>query len=61
MSKKDLSLFINKVTQLKELVNSLDEVQGRKELLENCENHAEVVELAKSWGYDIGRRWGEPD
>ena len=59
MSKKNLNQFLFKVKQLQELVDSLDQFLGRRDLLESCENHDQVVSLANSWGFDIGRRWGE--
>ncbi len=59
MSQEELSQFIKKVGQLKELVDSLEKVEGRKEILAKCEKHDEVVALARSWGYEIGRRWGD--
>ncbi len=59
MASRDLKRFLFKVNQLQKLVDSLYEVPGRKELLEACSTHDEVVHLAKTWGFDIGRRWGE--
>ncbi len=59
MSKEELALFIQKVNDLKNLVDSLERKPERKQILESCKNHDEVVNLAKEWGYDIGRRWGE--
>jgi len=59
VSEQELDLFIQKVLQLSELVDSLDKVPGRRELLSNCNDHYQVVKLAESWGYNIGRRWGE--
>ena len=59
MSQKNLDIFIEKVNQLNQMVASLEKVPGRKDLLIACRNHDEVVKLAKSWGYEIGRRWGE--
>ena len=59
MAKKDLQRFLYKVEQLKEMVISLDEIPERRDLLEACGHHDEVVALAKSWGFEIGRRWGE--
>ena len=61
MSEKELLKFIKKVDQLKKMVNSLEEIPARREQLANCTNHEEVVELAKSWGFAIGRRWGEKE
>ncbi len=61
MAEHDLKCFLHKVEQLQNLVDSLDKVPGRRKLLSDCQNHNQVVELAKSWGYEIGRRWGEPE
>ena len=51
--------FLLKIQQLQELAESLTEIPGRREELSACTNHNQVVKLAKSWGYEIGRRWGE--
>ncbi len=59
MSSKDLKQFLKKVEDLNDMVRSLDKFPDRKGNLAACKNHEEVVELAKSWGYEIGRRWGE--
>ncbi len=59
MAEVDLDKFIRKVESLNRLVSSLDEVPGRRDKLAACESHDQVVELAKSWGFDIGRRWGD--
>ena len=59
MAKQDLEKFLYKVKMLQEMVDSLEKIPGRKNLLTACENHEQVVMLAKSWGFEIGRRWGE--
>ena len=59
MSKEDLKNFIIKVNQLNDLIESLETIPGRKSLLEACDHHDQVVALAKDWGFDIGKRWGE--
>ena len=61
MADKDLDRFIQKVNDLKDLVDSLESTPTRKEKLTSCSNHNEVVQLARSWGYEIGSRWGERD
>ena len=61
MAEQDLQRFLRKVQQLQQMVNSLDKVEGRRDSLAACENHNQVVELARSWGYEIGRRWGAAD
>ena len=60
MSKQDLTKFIRKVEQLNDMVESLKHNPKRKELLTACETHDDVVKLAREWGYEIGRRWGDP-
>ncbi len=59
MSKTDLKNFIIKVNELNALLDSLETVPSRKAKLEACENHDQVVSLAKDWGFEIGKRWGE--
>ncbi len=61
MSKEDLIKFIRKVKDLNSLIRSLDEYPDRRDSLAACENHDQVVALAKYWGFEIGRRWGEND
>ena len=41
------------------MVSSLKAIPGRRELLLACKDHDEVVSLARSWGFEIGTRWGE--
>ncbi len=60
MAEQDLQAFLEKVSQLQQMVDSLDETPFRRKLLAACTNHNEVVQLASSWGFEIGRRWGEP-
>ncbi len=60
MAEEDLLHFFDKVEQLRELVDSLENDSNRRAQLAACLNHNQVVRLAKSWGYEIGRRWGEP-
>ena len=61
MAEQDLHRFLDKVQQLQHMVDSLEEHPGRRELLAGCGDHNQVVQLARSWGFEIGRRWGEPD
>lgn len=61
MAEADLHKFIEKVKQLSALVDSLDRIPGRRDQLAACQNHTQVVLLARSWGYEIGRRWGDVD
>ena len=59
MSKNDYDKFLYKVNQLNQLVEFINESPEKYELIINCKTHLEVVELAKEWGYEIGKRWGE--
>ncbi len=59
MSEDDLKKFIKKVEDLNALVDSLETLPGRRSKLASCYSHDQVVELAKSWGFEIGSRWGE--
>lgn len=59
MAEQDLQRFLHKVEQLQLMVDSLEKLPDRRELLAACTDHNQVVELARSWGYEIGRRWGE--
>ncbi len=59
MSKKDYERFLFKVNQLNQLVKLINESPEKYQLITNCKTHEDVVELAKKWGYEIGRRWGE--
>jgi cupin 2 domain-containing protein len=60
MAEQDLLLFLDKVAQLQKLVNCLETDQERRQSLAGCSDHNQVVTLARSWGFEIGRRWGEP-
>ncbi len=61
MADADLLRFLHKVEQLQQLVQSLESFPERRHELSACSNHNQVVSLAKKWGFEIGRRWGEPD
>ena len=58
MAEEDLRKFIQKVDQLNKMINSLEEFPDRRQQLADCSTHHQVVELAKPWGFVIGRRWG---
>ena len=60
MAEQDLLLFLDKVAQLQKLINSVETDQERRQSLARCSDHNQVVALARSWGFEIGRRWGEP-
>ena len=59
MTKKDLDKFINKIYQLNKILLLIEQSTEKKEELSNCSNHEEVIKLTKSWGFEIGKRWGE--
>ncbi len=59
MSQKDFDKFIRKVHALNDLVAFLEESPGKKDQFICCESHEEVVSLAKKWGFDISKQWGE--
>ncbi|ABX09117.1 Nif11 family protein [Prochlorococcus marinus] len=60
MSKEDLRRFIEKVDQLNKMIDSLDQFPFRREQLSSCNTHEQVIELARTWGFQISRRWGDP-
>ena len=59
MSKKDYDSFLFKINQLNKLVALLKKSPEKYKLFISCKTHDDVVELAKEWGYEIGKRWGE--
>jgi len=59
MSKNDYEMFLYKIDQLNQLVELINNSSEKYELFINCKTHDDVVELAKQWGYEIGKRWGE--
>ena len=59
VAEADLQRFLHKVEQLNALVASLDNDPARREAFAACSDHNQVVQLARIWGFEIGRRWGE--
>ena len=59
MSKKDYEIFLYKIEQLNKLVELIDNSPEKYKLFIKCKTHDDVVELAKQWGFEIGKRWGE--
>tara|TARA_Y100001980_G_C14434154_1_gene221934 strand:- start:350 stop:532 length:183 start_codon:yes stop_codon:yes gene_type:complete len=59
MSKSDLEKFLIKIDQLNSIVRLIEKDLSKKEALSSCTTHEEVIELTKSWGFQIGKRWGE--
>ena len=59
MTKKDYERFLYKIDQLNQLVKLINESPDKYQLIISCKTHEDVVKLAKKWGYEIGKRWGE--
>ena len=59
MSEKDLEKFIQKIAQLNEMIASIEGKPERRKQLSNCSSHKEVIALAKKWGFNIDKQWGE--
>tara|TARA_B100001115_G_C15780262_1_gene383782 strand:+ start:170 stop:352 length:183 start_codon:yes stop_codon:yes gene_type:complete len=59
MTKEDLKKFINKIDQLNKIRLLIEQSSEKKEELSKCSNHEEVIKLTNSWGFEIGKRWGE--
>ena len=60
MAEADLTLFREKIRQLNAFLALSDSDPEVGEALRQCSHHEEVVALARSHGFEIGRRWGEP-
>ena len=59
MAKKDYERFLYKIDQLNQFVELIKNSPEKYQIIINCKTHDDVVELAKQWGYEIGKRWGE--
>ena len=59
MSERNFEQFLYKIDQLNKLVELINNSPEKHQLFIKCETHQEVVDLAKEWGYEIGKRWGE--
>ena len=59
MTKKDYDQFLYKIDQLNKLIDTINQSPEKYQLIIKCNTHQDVVELAKQWGYEIGRRWGD--
>ena len=59
MSKEDYYRFLHKIDQLNQLVELINNSPEKYQLIISCKKHEDVVKLAKEWGYEIGKRWGE--
>ena len=51
--------FLHKVDQLNKLVELINNSPEKYQLFIKCKTHKEVVELARKWGFEIGKRWGQ--
>ena len=60
MSKKDYESFLFKIDQLNQLVKLINKSTEKYKLFISCKTHDDVVELARQWGFEIGKRWGDP-
>ena len=59
MAKKDYERFLYKIDQLNQLVDLINNSPEKYKLFISSKTHEDVVELAKEWGFEIGKRWGE--
>ena len=59
MADADLERFLEKVRQLNAFVALSERQPELRDALRHCSHHDEVVDLARSQGFEIGRRWGE--
>jgi cupin 2 domain-containing protein len=61
MAEADLRRFEEKVRQLQAFVRLSEVRPDLRTALRDCASHREVVALARAWGFEIGRRWGEQE
>ena len=59
MAKEDYERFLYKIDQLNQFVELIKNSPEKYQLIIRCKTHDDVVALAKQWGYEIGKRWGE--
>ncbi len=59
MAEAQLQQFLEKVRQLNAFVALSEANPEVRQQLQGCSQHHEVVDLARSHGFAIGRRWGE--
>ncbi len=60
MAEAQLQQFLEKVRQLNAFVALSETDPALGQALRDCGDHHQVVALARSCGFEIGRRWGEP-
>ena len=61
MAEAQLQQFLETVRQLNAFVALSEAEPSLRQALRDCSDHHAVVELARSRGFEIGRRWGETD
>jgi len=59
MAEAQLQQFLAKVAQLNAFVSRCQSQPDLWQSLRECSHHQQVVDLAQSMGFDIGRRWGD--
>ncbi|MDA0216110.1 MAG: Nif11 domain/cupin domain-containing protein [Cyanobacteria bacterium] len=59
MAEAQLQQFLEKVRQLNSFIDLSEIDPGLRQQLTDCSTHQAVVALARSRGFEIGRRWGE--
>ena len=59
MAEADLQQFLEKVRQLNAFVALSEQEPQLRQALRDCSSHHQVVDLARSRGFEIGRRWGD--
>lgn len=59
MADADLERFLEKIRHLNAFVALSERLPELRDALRQCSHHDEVVALARSQGFEIGRRWGE--
>lgn len=60
LAEAQLQQFLEKVRQLNAFVALTETDPALRQALRDCEHHHQVVALAGHSGFEIGRRWGEP-
>lgn len=61
MAEAQLQQFLHKVAQLNAFVALSESDPDLRQTLRDCSDHHAVVALARSRGFEIGKRWGESD
>ncbi len=59
MAEAHLQQFLEKIRQLNAFVALSETDHDLRQRLRDCGDHHQVVALARSCGFEIGRRWGE--